>query len=117
MRNWEPSPNDATNIAAFRWFANTIENEALELYTTDQAHFARIEAVLRNTLKDLYYIREKAFRAMEENGCPDGWVLCDGICKPSCDGLEAEASAGMAGMSVAKTAPAGGGKKKAAKKR
>ena len=31
MRKWEPSPYDTTAIAAFRWFANTIENDALEL--------------------------------------------------------------------------------------
>lgn len=92
MRKWEPSPNDATNIAAFRWFANQIENEALELYASDQGNFARLEDVLRNTLKELGYIREKSFIPQEENGCPDGWILCDGICKPSCDGIESEVS-------------------------
>src|SRR5687768_10137930 len=95
MRKWVPSPKDATNIAAFRWFANKIENDALELYATDQGHFARLEDVLRNTLKQIDDIRQKAFIPQEENGCPDGWVLCDGICKPSCDGIESEGSAGM----------------------
>jgi hypothetical protein len=92
MRKWVPQPNDVTNIAAFRWFANQIENEALELYATDQAHFARLEDVLRNTLKEIGYIRENAFIPQDENGCPDGWILCDGICRPSCDGIESESS-------------------------
>jgi hypothetical protein len=90
MRKWEPSSNDATAFAAFRWFANTIENDALELYATDRRHFPEIERVLRETLKELKRVRESsALRSgEEEGGCPDGWVLCDGICKPSCDGIE-----------------------------
>ena len=89
MRKWEPSPNDATAFAAFRWFANTIENDSLELYTTDRRHFPEIERVLRETLKALAHVREAGLRSgEEEDGCPDGWVLCDGICKPSCDGIE-----------------------------
>ena len=89
MRKWEPSPQDATSFAAFRWFANALENEAMELYATDRRHFARIEEVLRAAMKEMSYIREKAIVSEEEDGCPDGWVLCDGICRPSCDGIEA----------------------------
>ena len=88
MRKWEPSPNDATAIAAFRWFANTLENEALELYMTDRSHFDHIERVLRDALKAMGDTRQKSRLSEEEDGCPDGWVLCDGICKPSCDALE-----------------------------
>lgn len=88
MRKWEPSPGDATNIAAFRWFANALENKALEVYTTDRRHFSSIERVLRDALKQMAEIRRRAFVPEEENGCPDGWVLCDGICKPSCDDAE-----------------------------
>ena len=51
MRKWEPSPKDASNIATFRWFANALENEALELYATDRRHFTHIEEVLRRALK------------------------------------------------------------------
>lgn len=91
MRKWEPSPNDTTAIAAFRWFANSIENDALEVYATDRRHFAAIEGVLRMTLRELAAIRKNAMVSEEEDGCPDGWILCDGICKPSCDGIEAEA--------------------------
>jgi hypothetical protein len=88
MRNWEPSSNDATAIAAFRWFANALENEALELYLTDRRHFGHIESVLRRALKEMSDTQAKSRVAEEEDGCPDGWLLCDGICKPSCDPIE-----------------------------
>ena len=93
MRKWEPSSNDATAFAAFRWFANAIENEALELYATDRRHFKAIEEVLRQAVRNLANVRQNAMVSEEENGCPDGWVLCDGICKPTCDGIDAEAAA------------------------
>ena len=115
MRKWDPSPNDATSIAAFRWFANQIENQALELYATDRKHFVTVEQVLRRTLRELAEIRKTAFIPQEENGCPNGWELCeDGICKPSCDGIESEASART---SEARTMSSGGGKGKSGKKR
>ena len=93
MRIWEPSSKDATAIAAFRWFANALENEALEVYMTDRRHFERIEHVLRRAVKELSNIRQNAMVAEDENGCPDGWLLCDGVCKPTCDGIESNASA------------------------
>ena len=46
-REWKPSPKDATSFAAFRWFANAIENESLELYATSRETYEHIEAVLR----------------------------------------------------------------------
>ena len=88
MRNWEPSPKDATAIAAFRWFANALENRALELYLTDRTHFEHIESVFRRTLKEIDDTQARSRVAQEEDGCPEGWVLCDGICKPSCDPME-----------------------------
>ena len=86
-RTWEPSPLDATSLAAFRLFANTIENFAIELYTTDRDSYEEIERVLRDTLKELKAVRMRFAVPDEEDGCPDGWVLCHGICAPSCDFL------------------------------
>jgi hypothetical protein len=88
MRKWEPSASDAVSIATFRWFANQLENDALELYMTDRRHFGHIERVLRRALKEMSNTQQRARVSEEEDGCPDGWVLCDGICKPSCDELE-----------------------------
>ena len=85
LREWKPSGNDATSLAAFRWFANTIENEAMELYATDRERFKEIEEIRRGTLRELAAMRVKAAIPNDENGCPDGWVLRNGICAPSCD--------------------------------
>jgi hypothetical protein len=91
-RKWEPSSGDAMSLAAFRWLANTIENAAIELYATDRASFSKVEDLLRNTLKELQAARRSFAVSEEENGCPDGYVLCHGICAPSCE-FSAEGSA------------------------
>ena len=91
LRGSKPSPNDATSFAALRWFANTIENESMELYATDRETYERIEHVLRSTLRSLAALRIKLARPPDD-GCPDGWVLCNGVCKPSCDDLELAAA-------------------------
>jgi hypothetical protein len=88
-REWTPSPKDATSFAAFRWFANAIENESMELYATSRETYEHIESVLRNTMKELAELRVKFALGADENGCPDGWILCNGVCAPSCDNLEA----------------------------
>jgi hypothetical protein len=87
LSEWKPSANDVTSFAAFRWFANSIENESMELYATDRNTYEHIEHVLRNTLARLAALRIKLALPPEDD-CPDGWLLCNGVCKPSCDNLE-----------------------------
>jgi hypothetical protein len=90
--DWEPSPQDAMRLAALRWFANTIENFSIELYATDRTSFEAVETVLRETLRELKSLRAQF--PLSANRCPDGYVLCHGVCSPSCDGEEeAEAAA------------------------
>lgn len=84
-RTFEHHPNDATSLAAFRWLANTLENEAMSLYLTERGCFTEIENVLRRALHQMKHLRKGNYVEQEENGCPDGWVLCDGVCQPSCD--------------------------------
>ena len=84
-RTWEPSAADGMSLAAFRWFANMIENFSIELYATDRESYEEIEVVLRNTLKALKRVRADFAISQEENGCPDGYVLCHGVCAPSCE--------------------------------
>jgi len=86
-RTWKPSPDDAMSLAALRWMANTIENFAIELYATDRESFSEVEEVLRNTLKELKRTKRSFAVSPGENGCPDGWILCHGICVPSCEEL------------------------------
>ena len=87
---WQPSPNDTTAYAAFRWFANSIENDSMELYATHRDAFEQIEHVLRDTLKELAGLRKKLVHP-PDGDCPDGWILCHGVCAPSCEGLGAAA--------------------------
>lgn len=88
MRKWEPSPNDAISLAAFRWFANALENGAVELYATNRESYHHIEHVMRHALEDLARVRVQFKVPAEENGCPDGYVLCNGVCAPSCEGID-----------------------------
>ena len=83
-RQWEPSPKDAMSLAAFRWLANSIENFSIEAYATDRQSFEAVEAVLRNTLKEIKRVRQ-SYAASAEESCPDGYVLCHGVCAPSCE--------------------------------
>ena len=83
-RMWDPSPEDAISLAAFRWLANAIENASIELYATDRESFKEVEGILRHTLKDLGRMR-RSFVSEDEKGCPDGYVLCHGICAPACE--------------------------------
>lgn len=95
VRKWEPSMKDATSLAAFRWFANTVENYSIELYATRPELYPEIEHVLRHTLRHLANLKGINSISAEENGCPDGYIWCNGVCAPSCDGIveAAEASA------------------------
>jgi hypothetical protein len=83
-RQWEPSPKDAMSLAAFRWLANTIENFAIEAYATDRQSFEAVEAVLRDTLKRV----RQSYTVSAEDSCPDGYVLCHGVCAPSCEEMD-----------------------------
>jgi hypothetical protein len=109
-RVWKASQEDPMNLAALRWFANSIENDSIELYATNRESFDGIERVLRHTLDEFKRLRAQFFVSEEENGCPNGYVLCDGVCMPSCDDLESESH-----EATAKSANAG--TKKGAKKR
>jgi len=89
-------------LAAVRWLANSIENLGIELYATDRESFPEIERVLRNTLEELRAVRVQFAVSEEENGCPGGYVLCHGICAPSCDDFEASAEAGPEARAAAR---------------
>ena len=117
LREWKPSSEDATSLAALRWFANTIENFAIELYATDRESFPDIERVLRDTLAKLKGVKAQFSVPDEENGCPDGYVLCHGVCAPSCDDLESESREAQPASARAASASPEKSKKKKSKKR
>lgn len=83
--NWAPSPNDAMAMAAFRWFANIIESHSIELYASSPRSYEHTEAILRETLDRLALLKLKVKQDFGVDDCPEGYRLCDGICKPDCD--------------------------------
>jgi hypothetical protein len=86
---WQAVPNDAIRLAALRWFALTIEKEAIELYATNTLSFPEMEKILRKALGDIDDLRDKF--AAEEDGCPEGYFLCDDdVCRPSCDKITSD---------------------------
>jgi hypothetical protein len=82
---WKYSPKDATSLAAFRWLANAIENLSIELYATSPATFPAVEKSLRRCLEDLTVQRNELKASFNAEECPDGYVLCRGLCMPSCE--------------------------------
>ncbi len=56
---WQAVPNDAIRLAALRWFALTIEKEAIELYATNTATFPEMEKILRKALGEIDDLRDK----------------------------------------------------------
>jgi hypothetical protein len=81
---WEAHRDDAIRLAALRWFALTIEKTAIELYATDKkATYPKMVTILRKTVAEMNDLRDDSRE--EEDGCPMGYVLCDGLCVPACD--------------------------------
>jgi len=75
--------HEVSALAAIRWYANTIENVALEKYCGKVSRYRQIDRILKNTIKELKAISSAGFR--KEPDCP--WPICpNDICAPSCNG-------------------------------
>ncbi len=77
--NWFPDPNNAVEIATFRWHANNLENEALRLYVTHRHKFQKICKVFEQASKDLKALRGSC---SSNEDCPDGWHCSGTECQP-----------------------------------
>jgi hypothetical protein len=68
------------DLAKIRWYANAIENEAVQVYFTGEA--ARVDEaweILQGTIRALHGIASPA------KSCPAGTMRCmDGTCRPFC---------------------------------
>lgn len=75
--------NDALNIAAIHLLATQLEQVATEVYVTNPARMKDVLAMMR---ADVEALRGLAPKTMSDNDeeCPDGWILCDGLCMPMC---------------------------------
>ena len=80
--NWSPSPVDTMSLAAIRWFACSLEASAIEMYATDRTTYSEIERILRVALNEIAHLPVRGIAGDED--CPEGYVLCDGLCRPAC---------------------------------
>jgi hypothetical protein len=80
---WKSGPADVPAIASFRWFANTIENQALVRYMTNKGTFEETQEILRAAVRALGPIQTTDSTLFGH--CPPGWIECeDGFCRPEC---------------------------------
>jgi hypothetical protein len=82
-QDWVAKPEDAIALAALRWYALTIDKLCIEIYATDRRKFTALEAKLKAQVTALVKFA-KGVTAADEDECPDGYVMCDGLCKPAC---------------------------------
>lgn len=88
--------NDAERLAALRWLAMKIEQIAIEVFVTDRGKFSQIEDSLRDEVQLLKQIG-RPLKPHDDDDCPDGYVLCRGLCAPMCDGMNQAAASGKKG--------------------
>jgi hypothetical protein len=86
-RKWKAHPNDAIKLAALRWLACRIEMEAIQIYATNSARYADIEAALVACVDTIHGLKQDIALG-EDAECPPGYVLCRNECAPMCDELE-----------------------------
>lgn len=84
VQAWEPSPLDAINLAAIRYYAIEIEQLSISVYASDRNKtlFPKLEQLLAKTVKDIQTLG-KTTSARSGDDCADGYILCDdGLCHP-----------------------------------
>jgi hypothetical protein len=81
-RKWQPEPDDAIRLAALRWYALTIEAQAIQLYATDSSKYGAVETILRDAVKLMDAVRPSPIGGGGD--CPPGFVMCGGECAPMC---------------------------------
>ena len=82
---WEPQPDDAIKLAALRWFACTIEAEAIQLYATNSGKYDVMVEALRACVQSL---RDASGAEEGDEDCPPGYVRCGRECAPMCYNTE-----------------------------
>ncbi len=83
---WQPTPQDAINLAALRYYALEIERKCILIYCTDPAAarptFEPLTDLLAGFIKDLNEFGSKKTVQFNSECCPP-FVLCsDGLCHP-----------------------------------
>lgn len=94
MSEWTPQTDEPhMTLAAIRWYALSLERLATALYVTDRSRYSEVRQILGKALTDLAALQgvpqppTMAMAAADggDDGCPPGFVRCDGVCLPQCD--------------------------------
>ena len=90
MTKWSPQNDDPVmTLAAIRWYAISIEKLAQDIYVTRKGLYPEAETILREAFHALGRVRKTMSMAQaDEEGCPPGYVNCNGACLPDCDPME-----------------------------
>ena len=90
MKTWSPQEdNPALTLAAIRWYTVSIEKLATDIYVTRKARYPEAQEILSRAFRELGRIRKTMSQAQaDEEGCPPGYVNCNGACLPECDPME-----------------------------
>ena len=90
MSKWTPQDDQtALTLAAIRWYAISIEKLATDIYITRKSLYPDAEAILNQAFEQLGRVRKSMSLAQAEaEGCPPGYVNCNGACLPDCDPME-----------------------------
>jgi hypothetical protein len=83
-KDWVADPRDAIALAALRWYALTIDRLCIEIYATDRKKFEDLEDLLKSHVVALYKFG-KGVKFTDEDECPEGYVMCNGLCAPTCN--------------------------------
>jgi hypothetical protein len=85
MSTLPPHDETALKFAAIRWYVISLEKLANDLYITDREKFYEVDRILKHAFQELGKIRQSLKGVTMQEGCPPGYVYCDGICLPDCD--------------------------------
>lgn len=83
-QDWVADPRDAIALAALRWYALTIDRLCIEIYATDRKKFKELEDLLQSQVAALFKFGKNVTLA-DEDECPEGYIMCNGLCAPACN--------------------------------
>lgn len=85
MSTWKAGDDQAAlTLAAIRWYVNSLEKLANDIYITRRAMYPEVETILQRAFRDLGAVR-KGMSLQAGEACPPGYVDCNGVCLPECD--------------------------------
>ena len=90
IKKWSPDNDQPVmTLAAIRWYTMSIEKLANDIYITRKTLYPEVELALRTAFESLGRVRKTmSVQQADEDGCPPGYVNCNGACLPDCDPME-----------------------------